>query len=131
AKYAPGAFPASGLVLAVGVVLEQPALGLLITSLLVFPDGRVLSRRWLPSLAVGLAGTLLGIVGAIIDPRAVGSGNTPATAVPLASDLVVIGWLGLLVTGAAGVASLLVRYRRGTTEVRHQLRWIFVGAFGV
>ena len=129
ARYAPGTFPASGLVLAVGAVLAQPALGLLITSFLVFPDGRVLSRRWLPFLAIGIACTLAGVVGAIIDPRSVGSGNTPATAAPLATSLVTIGWLGLLLTGAAGVASMLFRYRRGTTEMRQQLRWIFVGVF--
>jgi signal transduction histidine kinase len=129
ARYSPEAFPAAGLVAVVGVVLEQPALGLLITSFLIFPDGRVLSRRWLPFLGIGVAGTLAGVVGAIIDPRSVGPGNTPATAVPIASDLVTLGWIGLLLTGAAGVVSLFVRYRRGTDEVRHQLRWIFVGAF--
>jgi signal transduction histidine kinase len=129
AHYAPSAFPAAGLMSTAGLAVGQLVLGLLLTGFLIFPDGRLLSRRWLPFLALGIVASLMGAAAPIIDPRAVGSGNIPATAVPLAADLVSIGWIGILLTGAAGVVSMLLRYRRGTTEVKHQLRWIFVGVF--
>jgi len=129
AHYAPAAFPAADFISTTGLVLGQLVLGFLITSFLIFPNGRPLSRRWIPFVAMGVVGSLLSTVAAIIDPRSVGSGNTPATAVPLAAGLESIAWIGLLLTGAAGVASMLIRYRRGTIEVRQQLRWIFVGVF--
>jgi signal transduction histidine kinase len=129
AHYAPSAFPAAGLMSTAGLAVGQLVLGLLLTGFLIFPDGRLLSRRWLPFLALGIVASLMGTAAPIIDPRAVGSGNIPATAVPLAADLISIGWIGILLTGAAGVVSMLLRYRRGTTEVKHQLRWIFVGVF--
>jgi signal transduction histidine kinase len=129
ARYAPATFPYADVVSAVGTVLGQPVLGLLIVGFLVFPDGRLLSRRWLPFVGLGVVCVLMGTVGAIVDPRSVGSGNTPASAVPLASALVTLGWIGLLLIGVAGVASMFLRYRRGTVEVKQQLKWVFVGVF--
>jgi signal transduction histidine kinase len=129
ARYAPAAFPFADVVSAFGNVLGQPVLGLLIVGFLVFPDGRLLSRRWRLVVGLGVVSALMGTVGAIIDPRSVGPGNTPASAIPLASALVSLGWIGLLLTGVAGVASMFLRYRRGTVEVKQQLKWVSVGVF--
>jgi signal transduction histidine kinase len=128
AQYAPGAFPAPGFVSNVAVVLGQPILGLLITAFLVFPDGRLRSRRWLPFVALGIVSNVMATLAAIVDPRVL-NGSTITSAGPLASTLEALGWIGLLLTGVAGVVSMFLRYRRGSTEVKHQLRWIFVGVF--
>jgi signal transduction histidine kinase len=128
ARYAPTAYPAPGLVTTAGNV-AQIALGLLITGFLVFPDGRLLTRRWLPFVGLGVVSNVIEIVAGIVDPRVLGSGSLYSAAIPLAQTLNVLGWLGLLLTGAAGVASMFLRYRRGSVEVKQQLKWVSVGVF--
>ncbi|HEV2014220.1 MAG TPA: histidine kinase [Candidatus Dormibacteraeota bacterium] len=129
ARYAPAAFPAPDLIATVGTALGSASLGLLIAGFLVFPDGRLLSRRWLPFLGLGIVSDLMEVVSGILDPRVLGSGNMPLSASPLAQWMNSVGWFGLLLTGAGGVASMFLRYRRGTVEVKQQLKWVSVGVF--
>jgi signal transduction histidine kinase len=128
APYAPAAFPYAGAVSTFGAVLGQPTLGLLLIAFLVFPDGRLLSRRWLPFVLLGVVSDVMATAGAILDPRVL-SGSTISSAGQLAQELESLGWFGLLLAGASGVVSMFVRYRRGTVEVREQLKWVFAGVF--
>ncbi|HYM97724.1 MAG TPA: histidine kinase, partial [Candidatus Sulfotelmatobacter sp.] len=128
ARYDPAAFPAPELVSTLAIVLGQPALGLLVTAFVAFPDGRLRSRRWLPVVALGIVANAMTTAAAIVDPRVL-SGSTITSANSLASDLEALGWIGLLLTGVGGVVSMFLRYRHGTVEVKHQLRWVADGVF--
>jgi signal transduction histidine kinase len=110
-----------------------PALGLLFVILLIFPDGRLPSRRWrwvmVPGLALMSAGVFLGV----IDPAPGyldlgGSPDISPLAIPGADGVVnalttpyniALGALGLL-----AVASLFLRLRGADAERRHQVRWV-------
>ncbi len=96
--------------------------------LLLFPDGRLLSRRWRPvawAAAVGIAGTLLaeGLrPGPLADFRSIknpyGVAGGAVEGVEALSAL-------LLVVGLAGSAlSLILRFRRATGQQRQQVKWL-------
>jgi signal transduction histidine kinase len=118
-----------------GLMSEQSA-GWLGLCLLLFPDGRLPSRRWWPSLAVLLVGMGLFMTAGALRP---GAYNEPFAALsnPIglpgarealtAADLV--GWALVLAGIAAGPAALVVRLRRARGVARQQLKLVLaVGA---
>lgn len=110
-----------------------PIVGILgIWAFLVFPDGRLLGRRWALAGVVATIGAAAVSVAIALSPGGLlwypSLDNTFATAPAAAtSDLLIIGIAGglLFVVGllAAGV-SIIVRYRRSGERGRLQLRWI-------
>jgi len=121
---------ASWFVLA-GVVMFGPALFVLGPGLAsVFPDGRLLPGRW--ARVAWLSATAI-VVGAVIAAFAPGQLEESITiANPLGIAALPAGLravadtlttLALGVGAVVGPASLVVRYRRSSTEVRHQLKW--------
>jgi hypothetical protein len=102
--------------------------------LLLFPDGRPLTTRWRPIVAAAILGTLLTLTRSGADftgepplhtvhnPLAV-SGSW-ATAVDVASA---IGVVLTIVAFFAGIASMVLRYRRSTGVERQQLKWVVAG----
>lgn len=100
--------------------------------LLLFPDGRPLSPRWRPWVWAAGAGMVAMYVGAITKPGPLE--DYPAVENPL-------GWSGYvpfeaigtpLVFAAiiAGVASLVLRFRRARALERQQVKWLaLAGAF--
>jgi signal transduction histidine kinase len=96
-----------------------------------FPDGRLLSRRWL--IPIGLTGALsLLWIAATLDPAATAPLPNPAgirafSGLNRAFSSPVLGLIFFLVLGS-GVASLVVRYRRGSEQQRQQLKWLMVAA---
>jgi hypothetical protein len=135
---APGSLPAADLMSWVETWAWAPGFVLLLTaSVLLFPDGRPPSPRWrivLVAAAVALA--LLVVPDAILawpsrGPELLGPGPSPDN-VDGAFALVMVllmsaGLVLLLVSSAASVASLLVRFRRSSGVGRAQLKW-FVAA---
>lgn len=105
---------------------------LLPVTLLVFPDGRLLSRRWRPIVVVAGVNALLFVAMAIL-PAETLTGQLGVRGYPTwsAPDLPWIATLstasGTVVYGAA-LASLVVRYRRGDERVRRQLLWLLLAA---
>jgi hypothetical protein len=104
--------------------------------LLLFPDGRLLSRRWRPVLWV--AATLTTCTAAV---RALAPGelqNLPGVANPYGVgdvggtlDAVVrhnVGELLSLLVTLVAIASLTLRFRRGTAVEREQLKWFLYAA---
>ena len=89
--------------------------------LLLFPDGRLPSRRWWPAAAAALIGLVLRLIG-----------DATAPAAPAAdSNAIDIGDIGVLVTVAsalAGLAALAVRWRRGGPVLRQQIKWMAAAA---
>jgi signal transduction histidine kinase len=127
----PHSWPGGALASWFGAWMWVPGLGVLVTLLfLLFPTGRLPSQRWrvvaiVASVALVLAATVL--AAGTWAHRGTGRlepGTPVGSLSPLAQNL--FGLL-LLVLGACMVASLLslfVRYRRSSSEERHQLKWV-------
>jgi hypothetical protein len=104
---------------------------------LLFPDGRLPSRRWLPVAVLPGIGTLVTVVlGALADTLEVeGAGyeiENPIGIEGLAyvEDLPVFGVLNVLlgVGIVGGVASVVVRFRRSRGVERQQMKWFVYAA---
>jgi signal transduction histidine kinase len=127
AHHLPGASAAA----VVNGVLSEQVAGWLGLSLLLFPDGRLPSRRWWPSLAALLLGMGLFMTAGTLRP---GAYNEPFAALsnPIglpgargaltAVDLV--GWVLVIAGIAAGPAALVVRLRRARGVARQQLKLV-------
>ena len=118
----PGAIAAT--VLAAGWI---PAFLLPLTiGLLLFPNGRVPSPRW--RWALRFQTTTLGLAFLLAcaanNPRSTRPIPTPGGTL---GDLAEIFILLALLSSLLGIASLVVRYRRGDAVIHHQIRWIAAG----
>ena len=107
---------------------------------LLFPDGRLPSRRWRPFAAVSLVLTALALIGTLVHPRVLlmpaPGGVSLAVLNPLGVrslgpvlSAVLIGTLDgasavfVVILGGA-LAGLVIRYRSGTIQTRQQIKWI-------
>jgi signal transduction histidine kinase len=110
---------------------------------LVFPTGRLLSRRWRPVVWVAVIAMVVGFVANGLspnqDPTNYVAGVRPlslpepyaAIARVLSAPIVVLLPILILVS----VSALALRYRSGSAEERHQIKWLlaaiaFAGASG-
>ena len=120
----PGSVPFQVAVHALGQWLWVPAVGLFAVYLiLLFPDGRLPSRRWRP---------LAWFSGAVMVLLSAGIGKPfGLEQYPWVSDAlpVVLALLPLCILASA--ASLVLRYRRAGTEVREQIKWVAFAALFV
>ncbi len=98
---------------------------------LLFPDGRLPSRRWWPLAAAGAVTTVVPTVILAVGfwplrgpALLVQEGEVP----PLVGDLFWIAFLGALVLGAIAVVALVLRYRRAGAVQRQQIKWFAYGA---
>ena len=101
-------------------------LGLVTVAPLLFPTGRLPSRRWRPALWLGIGAlVLLALQGLTAPPEDLKFLDNPIFATGFlhnVSDAGGIGWFLMLPAAVAGVAALFVRRRTATGEVREQLR---------
>jgi signal transduction histidine kinase len=115
---------------AAGTVWIPFVLMLLLFLPMLFPDGRLLSRRWIIPIVSGLIFATFALVGNLFLAGKVSS-DYPGVTNPLANaslghmlqpfvDRSVPFGLFALV---GSVSSVVVRYRRGDSLQRHQLRW--------
>ena len=94
-----------------------------------FPDGRPLSRRWRWLVGITVGVVVVGYLGNTFGP-----GVSPGIRFPHATRGALGTALGLTrlalpafaLCALLGVASLALRYRRSSTEVRHQIRWLLL-----
>lgn len=101
-------------------------------ALLLFPDGRLLSRRWRPALWCGIAA----VVGATLEGALSPGDNLAFQGNPFLSDDVAsavaapfgLGWFLVVPTTIAGIVSLVRRRRTADGEVREQLRLLLLAA---
>jgi len=123
----PGAETAAVLQNLVGL---PPAFGLLGLSLLLFPDGRLLSRRWRPAAAAGLVGAATLVVGLALRPGPLDEPfevvNNPLAvgSFDLMDSLSSLGWGLSSLSVALAAAAMIVRLRRSRGQERQQLKWI-------
>ena len=102
---------------------------LLVLLPLLFPDGRLLSRRWM--IVVGIAAIpVVSVLIASLDPTVTAPLPNPAGVNALrGTSQVVFGPLFLIPFGASAIlsiASLVQRFRRGGERERQQLEWLMV-----
>lgn len=108
-------------------------LGIIPVVLLLFPDGKLLSRRWAPALAVALAAASALLVTQMLRPGAMVESGSIAIVNNLVgmqrseAVLTSVGFAAktlLDLAIAAGVVSLLMRFRRARGDERLQLKWL-------
>src|SRR5205823_3667577 len=117
-----------------------PTLVLFIPFFLLFPDGRIPSRRWRPVLWLTIAGPTVAIVAFALTPGLLTGAFADLTTVRVTNPLGIDGLRGVLEAltqvgsfaslGAAVLAgaAIVMRYRHASGEVRQQIRWLaFVG----
>ena len=119
---------------AAGAGLSTFGIALLPGLLLVFPDGALPSRRWRPAVSLVASAVLLGGVNGLLTGGWGGDVEEAITLSPLYESTrsfteVTGNFFFPLYTLSflAALASLLVRYRSGSAEVRHQLKWLLSG----
>jgi signal transduction histidine kinase len=116
-------WPGAGLAVRLDVALWPWQLMGLLALVLVFPDGLLPGRRWRVVAALGpLAATVITTVLLLGDPDTVPAGWLP---------VLFAGLAGLLAALVAAVVGLVVRYRRGGSATRQQLRWLLAAAASV
>jgi hypothetical protein len=105
--------------------------------LLLFPDGRLLSRRWWPVVWINLVATLLlfawnfepGRIEAAVGHLEVANPFGVAGADALLNTLGIIGLFLVLAATIAGAISLVIHFRRSRGDERQQIKWfVFAGA---
>ena len=131
----PGALPGGVPVSWVADLAALPSVGLLAAVIpQLFPDGRVLSRRWRPALWAAWAFIVLATIGNAFSAQELESvpGRQNPYAVPelgvLWSTMIALSAPLGLIALAAGLATLVLRWRRSTGDERQQLKWFLVGA---
>lgn len=118
-----------------------PALGVGTTTLLLlYPTDTLLSRRWLLVVAAAVAGALIWDLLVIFRPGIIDNPSLTNVQNPLGAPAelspifdLLVGVSNVLILGAILLAavSLFIRYRRGDSIVRAQLRWIALIAVAV
>jgi two-component system, NarL family, sensor kinase len=128
----PGSLPFATPMLWVNTWDWVPATGLVLVLPLVFPDGRLLSRRWRPALWAALAFIPLAAVGDAFFPQSMGGyfRNLPnpyaiAPAEPVLVAVLILAAACWLSSAAAAVTSIVLRWRRADRIGRQQLKWFF------
>src|SRR5919112_5015017 len=131
----PGSLPAGDLIASFAIHLWHPALGLLIFSFLLFPHGRLLSRRWRIVAWVSAISCVTALISGMleheflyeytwpedmsfVEPLFTGSLAEVAATVFWYSSMVILAML------FASGGSLVFRLRRSSGEERQQLKWV-------
>jgi signal transduction histidine kinase len=140
----PGSVPAAKVVGALSEWIFVPLVFALPYLFLIFPTGKLPSRRWRPIEWVVVGGTALALVGFLVTPRqvalpapgglaltysnplAIRSLSTAASTL-LLGTLPSISILTVLLLVAALVA-LVVRFRSGGPDLRQQIKWVAYAA---
>jgi len=114
----------------VGAAFGPWSVTMIIASMVLFPDGRLPGRGWrLPVLGPILMVAVV-TVASVLLPGAVypGPPDNPAgldwLPAGLLGSMYFLEPLGIALLGLVGAASLLSRFRRGTSNVRAQLKWL-------
>ena len=130
----PGSVPFPVAMASISDWIWVPAVGLLGTYvLLLFPDGRLPSRRWRPLAWLSGAVILLLSLGVMLAPGTLG--NLAGVRKPFgieSADWLTVGAYVLLpllpLCMLASAMSLVLRYRRSGGEERQQIKWIAFAA---
>ena len=141
---APGSLPAVRDVTALGQAAQMLTVAPLILLVLLFPDGRLPSRRWRPALWGAIEVAVVGGFGQLLQRGLSVSGSLTNALQPahvaypnplgvfprhgVYSALIGATFVIAVVTTVAAIASVFVRRRGASAELRQQLAWLgYVG----
>jgi signal transduction histidine kinase len=129
----PGSLSGSVVLLWMSGWLLYPAILGAALLLQVFPDGHLLSRRWVPIAAIPAIGIILLAVGAALAP---GPLDIPSIRNPYGIQALSFlgpennpGWFGFLMAPFAGLVAIVIRFRRSKGDERRRLK-LFAYAAG-
>jgi hypothetical protein len=112
-----------------------PAFGLLALSLLLFPDGRLPSRRWRPALWLAVIGIVFIVIGYAFRPGPLDDPFATVTnplgiqgAFEAMDAMTGFGWLFMAAAVALAAAAMVHRLRRSSGHQHQQLKWIALAA---
>jgi len=145
---APGSLPAVRQVTALGVSTQTLATAPLIILVLLFPDGRLPSRRWRPVLWGAIAVAIVGGIGELLQQGTVITGSLTNALDPAHvaypnpfgvfprhgwySGVIAVVGVMAVTTAVLALASVFVRRRTASAELRQQLAWLaYVGVLTV
>jgi signal transduction histidine kinase len=124
AEYAPGRYPGGRLATIAGSAGWDIGLGIAVTFLpLLFPDGRLVSRRLRPVAWLAAIGIALLVLGDWLSPIP----ELPGIGAAIGG----VALFALLAVTVAVIGSLVVRYRRGGAVERLQLKWFMAAAISL
>jgi signal transduction histidine kinase len=110
----------------IGEWAGTPMIALVSIVPLLFPSGRLPSRRWRPALWLGVAATSLLWLQQVLGPgdelKFLGNPISNNHVLSGLSDAGGLGWFLMLPAAGAGIAALIVRGRTAGPEMREQLR---------
>ena len=129
----PGSVPFPAAIGSLGVWMWAPAVGLIIYLILLFPDGKLPSRRWRPLAWLSGAVIILVSLSTALTPGRLtdlGGVRNPfgLEEYPWVADAAQGVTLLLPLCGLASAVSLVLRYRRSGGEEREQIKWIAFAA---
>ena len=140
----PGALPAAKLVGTLAECSFVPSTFTVAFMFLLFPSGKLPSRRWRPLAAAGFGLAGLTLSGLVVRPRLVQIPAPGGTSLTFQNPLGVTGFPPVLrvvlvgtITGmtvvfvaflAASIVSLVARYRAGGPLLRQQIKWLAMTA---
>lgn len=125
----PGPLPFADVTAWLSTLAWVPAWTLVVLLLLLYPDGRLPSRRWRPILWIAAASAVLMLVPSAIaewpyrGPALLANEWPSSPALDTASLLQVVGLLLSLVVAVAGAAALVIRFRRSAGMEHQQIKW--------
>jgi signal transduction histidine kinase len=128
----PGSLPFGDIAAWFGTWLYAVMLfGLPVVALL-YPSGRVASRRWRPVPWIVSGCAAMAALGTALTPGSIEVETGFPVTNPLGIEalglilgvIASIGWIGLFVSIPVSIVSLVLRYRRSEGEARQQIRWL-------
>ena len=111
--------------------------GLILGSMVLFPDGRLPTPAWLLPVLVPVVMVLVATAALVVRAGPFGPGlpdnplGIEALPAGLAGSMYVLNQLGIALLGIVGAASLGWRFRRGNATVRAQLKWLLASVIPV
>jgi signal transduction histidine kinase len=116
--------------------LIVPVLAIFIPLFLLFPDGKLPSRRWRPVLWFTIAATTVTVIGFAVTPGDLTGAFSDLTKVTVTNPLGVdatAGWIdaatqvagiGIFISALLAGVAIVVRFRGASGEVRQQIKWL-------
>jgi hypothetical protein len=131
----PGSLPAGDFIASFAVHLWHPGLGFLVFSFLLFPHGRLPSRRWRIVAWVSVISCVAALVSGMLEYEFLYQYTWPENMSyvkslftgPVAEGAAKVFWYSSMIILAmlfASGASLVLRLRRSVGEERQQLKWV-------